>query len=304
MVKALSAILYNNIVPVFIAIGLGYALERRLRIEIKSVSRTIFYTLTPCLVFSSLVKSTVSGGEFWHIASFEVLITLLVALVAWGVARALRFDRAMESAFLLVTIFVNAGNYGLSVNQLAFGDEALTRAVIYFVVSSLLINTSGVYLASRGKARAGEALLNVLKVPIVYAVFLAVLVRLINLNVTGSPVFKAVEMVGQGAVPLMLLLLGMQLARTSLAQGMKAASLAALIRLAVAPAIAWPLANLLSLTGPSLQACVVEASMPTAVTTTVLAIEFDARPEFVTSVVFLSTLISPITLTPIIALVS
>jgi len=304
MVKALPAILYNNIVPVFIAIGLGYILERRLKIEIKSVSRTIFYALTPCLVFSSLVKSTVSGGEFWRIASFEVLITLVVALVAWGVARALRFDRAMESAFLLATIFVNAGNYGLSVNQLAFGDEALTRAVIYFVVSSLLINTSGVYLASRGKARAGEALLNVLKVPIVYAVFLAVLVKLINLNVTGSPVFKAVEMVGQGAVPLMLLLLGMQLAKTPLAQGMKTAGLATLIRLAVAPAIAWPLASLLGLTGPALQACVVEASMPTAVTTAVLAIEFDARPEFVTSVIFLSTLVSPITLTPIIALVS
>lgn len=304
MVKALSAILYNNIVPVFIAIGLGYALERRLKIEIKSVSRTIFYALTPCLVFSSLVKSTISGGEFWGIASFEILITLFVALVAWGVARALRFDRAMESAFLLATLFVNSGNYGLSVNQLAFGDEALARAVIYFVVSSLLVNTTGVYLASRGQARAGDALSNVFKVPIVYAVFLAVFVKLINLTVTGSPVFKAVDMVGQGAVPLMLLLLGMQLAKTPLTQGMKTAGLAAFIRLAVASIIAWPLANWLGLAGPTLQACVVEASMPTAVTTTVLAIEFDVKPEFVTSVVFLSTLASPITLTPLIALVS
>jgi len=304
MVKALSAILYNNIVPVFIAIGLGYALERRLKIEIKSVSRTIFYALTPCLVFSSLVKSTISGGEFWGIASFEILITLFVALVAWGVARALRFDRAMESAFLLATLFVNSGNYGLSVNQLAFGDEALARAVIYFVVSSLLVNTTGVYLASRGQARAGDALSNVFKVPIVYAVFLAVFVKLINLTVTGSPVFKAVDMVGQGAVPLMLLLLGMQLAKTPLTQGMKTAGLAAFIRLAVASIIAWPLANWLGLAGPTLQACVVEASMPTAVTTTVLAIEFDVKPEFVTSVVFLSALASPITLTPLIALVS
>jgi predicted permease len=304
MVKALPAILYNNIVPIFIAIGLGYTLERRLKIEIKSVSRTIFYALSPCLVFSSLVKSTVSGEEFWRIASFEMLITLIVALVAWGVARALHSDRAMESAFLLTILFVNSGNYGLSVNQLAFGDEALARAVIYFVVSSLLVNTTGVYLASRGQARAGDALINVFKVPIVYAVFLAVFVKLINLNVTGSPVFKAVEIVGQGAVPLMLLLLGMQLARTSPAQRVKMAGLAAFIRLVVAPAIAFALANLLSLTGPTLQACVVESSMPTAVTTTVLAIEFDARPEFVTSVVFLSTLISPITLTPIIALVS
>lgn len=302
--KALSAILYNNIVPVFIAIGLGYALERRLKIEIKSVSRTIFYALTPCLVFSSLVKSTISGGEFWGIASFEILITLFVALVAWGVARALRFDRAMESAFLLATLFVNSGNYGLSVNQLAFGDEALARAVIYFVVSSLLVNTTGVYLASRGQARAGDALSNVFKVPIVYAVFLAVFVKLINLTVTGSPVFKAVDMVGQGAVPLMLLLLGMQLAKTPLTQGMKTAGLAAFIRLAVASIIAWPLANWLGLAGPTLQACVVEASMPTAVTTTVLAIEFDVKPEFVTSVVFLSALASPITLTPLIALVS
>lgn len=304
MVKALPAILYNNIVPVFIVIGLGYILERRLQIEIKSISRTIFYALSPCLVFSSLVTSTISGGEFWDIASFEILITLVVALVAWGVARALRFDRAMESAFLLATIFVNAGNYGLSVNQLAFGDEALARAIIYFVVSSLLINTTGVYLASRGKAKSFDALLNVFKVPIVYAVLLAVFISLINLDVTGSPVFKTVEMVGQGAIPLMLLLLGMQLAKTPLAQGMRTAGLAAFIRLAVAPIIAFSLAKLLGLTGPTLQACIVEASMPTAVTTAVLAIEFDARPEFVTSVIFLSTLASPITLTLIIALVS
>ena len=304
MVEALPAILYNNIVPVFIAIGLGYTLERRLGIEIKSISRTIFYALSPCLIFSSLVTSTVSGGEFWDIASFQVLITLVLALIAWGVARSLRFDRAMESAFLLATLFANAGNYGLSVNLLAFGETAMARALIYFVVSNLLMNTIGVYLASRGTAKASEAFISVLKLPMVYSVVLAVAVKLANLDVTGSPVFKAVDMVGQGTVPLMLLLLGMQLAKTSLAQGIRTASLAAIIRLAVAPAIALPLASLLGLTGPTLQACVVEASMPTGVTTAVLAIEFDARPEFVTSVIFLSTLASPITLTLIIALVS
>jgi len=304
MVKALPTIFYNNIVPVFVAIGVGYALERRFGIQIKSVSRTVFYALSPCLIFSSLVQSTVSGEEFWNITSFQILITLGVALVAWGVARGLRFDRVMESAFLLATLFVNAGNYGLSINLLAFGEAALARAIIYFVVSSVLINTAGVYLASRGKARAFDALVNVFKVPLVYAVLLAVLVNLVKLDLTGSPIFKAVEMMGKAAVPLMLLLLGMQLADTRLTQGIKLAGLATIIRLVVTPALAWPLANLLSLAGPTLQACVVEASMPTAVTATVLAIEFDAQPEFVTSVVLLSTLASPLTLTPIIALVS
>jgi predicted permease len=312
MVQALLAILYNNIVPIFVAIGLGYTLERRLRIEIKSISRTTFYVLSPCLVFSSLVQSPVSGQEFWRIASFEILATLGVALVAWGVAKALRFDRTMESAFLLATLFVNAGNYGLSVNLLAFGETALARAIIYFVVNNVLINTAGIYLASRGKARyfdgaqykALDAFINVFKAPIVYAVFLAIFVNLTKLNVTGLPIFKAVEMVGKAAVPLMLLLLGMQLVETPKTQGMRIVGLAAFIRLAVAPAMALLLAKWLSLAGPTMQACVVEASMPSAVTATVLAIEFDARPEFVTSVVFLSTLASPFTLAPIIALVS
>lgn len=304
MVNVLPTIFYNSIVPIFFAIGVGYVLERTLRIEIKSVSRTIFYALSPCLIFSSLIQSTISAKEFWDIAAFEILITLGVALVAWVVARALRFDRTMESAFLLATLSVNAGNYGLSVNLLAFGETALARAIIYFVVSSVLMNTAGVYLASRGKAKALNAFLNVFKVPIVYAVLLAIFVNLVNLNVTESPIFEAVEMVGKGAVPLMLLLLGMQLAETPLSQGIGLASLATFIRLAITPAMALPLANWLSLSGPTLQACVVEASMPTAVTATVLAIEFDVKPEFVTSVVFLSTLASPITLIPLIALVS
>ncbi len=304
MIKALSVIFYNNIVPVFITIGLGYALKRTLRIEIKSVSRTTFYVLSPCLIFSSLVQSTLSGEEFWNIAGFEILATLVIALVAWAAAKVLRFDRDMESAFLLATIFTNSGNYGLSVNLLAFGEAGLARAIIYFVVSSVLINTIGIYLASRGKARALNAFYNVFKVPMVYAVLLAILVNLINLDVTGSPVFKTVEMVGKAAIPLMLLLLGMQLADTRLSQGIKSAALATFIKLAVAPVVAWPLAHLLNLTGPTLQACLVEASMPTAVTATLLAIEFDTKPELVTSVVFLSTLVSPLTLTPLIALVS
>jgi len=297
-VKALFVIFYNNIVPVFVTIGCGYALERMLRVEIKAVSRTTFYVLSPCLIFSSLIQSTLSGKEFWGITVFEILITLVIALVAWTAAKVLRFDRGMESAFLLSTLFVNSGNYGLSVNLLAFGEAALARAIVYFVVSSVLTNTIGIYLASRGRARALNALSNVFKVPMVYAVLLAILVNLANLDVTGSPVFKAVEIMGQAAVPLMLLLLGMQLADTRLTQGLKLAGLATFIKLVAAPIAAWPLANLLNLTGPVLQACVLEASMPTAVTATLLAIEFDAKPELVTSVVFLSTLASPLTLTP------
>ena len=41
--------------------------------------------------------------------------------------------------------------------------------------------------------------------------------------------------------------------------------------------------------------------MPVAVATTILALEFDLSPDFVTGAVFLSTILSPFTLTPLIA---
>jgi predicted permease len=300
-VAVFLTILWKVILPVFIIISLGYLLERRLSLDVRSISRVILYALAPCLVFSSTATSAVSGADIWKIVSFALLTTLTVGLVSWAVARALRFSRAMESAFLLTTLFVNAGNYGLPVNLFAFGQASLERAAIFFTVSALLTSSVGVYLASRGQASGLDALRNVFKVPIVYGALAGFVVNLAAITVP-EPVAKAVSLVGGASVPLMLLLVGMQLARTSLAGELKVIGLATFVRLVVAPTLALVLAAWLGLTGVTRQACVTEASMPTAVTTTILATEFEAEPQFVAGVVFVSTLASVITLTLLLAL--
>jgi predicted permease len=301
-VAILLAILWKVILPVFLIIVLGYLLERRLSLDMQSVSRVIFYALGPCLVFSSTATSAVSGTDIWRIVSFVLLTTLAMGLLSWAVARTLRFSRAMESAFLLTTLFVNAGNYGLPVNLFAFGQTGLERAAIFFTVSALLTSSIGVYLASRGQASGLDALRNVLKVPIVYGALAGFIVNLAAITVP-EPVAKAVDLVGGASVPLMLLLVGMQLAKTSLAGELKAIGLATFVRLVAAPAVALVLAAWLGLTGVTRQACVTEASMPTAVTAIILATEFEAGPQFVAGVVFVSTLVSVITLTLLLALI-
>jgi predicted permease len=65
--------------------------------------------------------------------------------------RALRLDRAAASAFLLVVVCSNSGNYGLPVTLLAFGREALAYASVYFVASSIFSYTGGVLLAASGE---------------------------------------------------------------------------------------------------------------------------------------------------------
>ena len=298
----LLPILWKVILPIFMVIALGYLLERWLSLDVRPISRVTFYALTPCLVFSSTAKSSVSGTDIWKIVSFVLLTTMTMGLFSWAVTRALHFSRAMESAFLLTTLFTNSGNYGLSVNLFAFGQAGLERAAIFFTVNALLTNSVGIYLASRGQASGLDALRNVFKVPIVYGALAGFAVNLAAITVP-EPVAKAVDLVGGASVPLMLLLVGIQLARTSLTGELKVIGLATFVRLVVAPAVALVLAAWLGLTGVTRQACVTEASMPTAVTTAILATEFKAEPQLVAGVVFVSSLASVITLTLLLALI-
>jgi hypothetical protein len=99
----------------------------------------------------------------------------------------------------------------------------------------------------------------------------------------------------------MLLVLGMQLERAVLPKHPVAVAAAVVLSIVVAPLIAFGLTWLLGLTGAARQAAIIEASMPAAVITTVLALEFDLDAAFSTSVVFFTTLLSPITLVLLIA---
>ena len=298
----LLSIFVENILPVFIAAGLGYLLDRKFHLDVKTISRVSFYVLAPCLIFTSLTRSFVSGEEFGRIILFEVLLTVGLLAITWSIARLARLTRQQEGAFLLSVLFMNAGNYGLSVNLFAFGEEALARAIIFFVGSNVLINTLGIFLASRGRADVKTALLNVFKVPMVYAVVLAFVARSLPWSVAETSWFRGLDAVGRAAVPVMLLLLGVQLARNSLGRELKRVSAATFLRLGLAPLLSLVLAAVTGLSGDARRACVLEASMPTAVTSVILALEFDVLPDFVTGVIFLSTLLSPLSLTLLIAL--
>ena len=100
----------------------------------------------------------------------------------------------------------------------------------------------------------------------------------------------------------MLILLGMQLGKAARPERLSWIGVAAGLRLIAAPLIAFILARAFQLTGAARQAAIVEASMPTAVITTIVALEYDAEPALVTGAVFATTLGSPIVLTPLIAL--
>ena len=298
----LIEILINDIVPIFVVIGLGYAFARRTHADIRTVSRLTFYVLSPSLVFASLVESNVEGGEIAQIAVFVVCVTLLMGTLAWLAARLMKFNPRQTAGFLLAVMFVNAGNYGIGVNRLAFGADAESRAVIYFVTSSVMVYTVGVLIAAGHNGGGARGMLKQLfGLPQIYALLAVLIVRLTGFEVP-RPILQGINFPAQAAIPMMLLVLGAQLANTSIGQYWKPALAGSGLSLIAAPLLAFTMAGVIGLSGATRQAAILQASMPAAVINTIVANEFEAEPKLVTGTVVLSTLLSPLTLTFIIAL--
>ena len=285
----------QNILPILLVAVVGYILRTRLKIDKRTLSSVTFYAFSPALVFTSLVNSRIPGDEFLSLASFTIIVTLLMGGVALVMALLMRAKRQDTIALLLVLMFVNAGNYGLTLNRLRFGEEGLAKAIVYYIISTILVFTLGVFIASMGQASWRESLSRLVRLPAFYAVILAMVVFVLDIHIP-NPIMRGVEILGAGAIPTMLVVLGMQIADLKSLNGVWLAVPASLVRLLVAPLIAVLVAGLLGLTGITRATAIIEASMPTAVITTILATEFNVRPGLVTSTVVLSTLLSAITL--------
>lgn len=297
----LLSIFANDVLPIFVVASVGFLSARFLKADVKTLSRITFNALAPCLVFNLLVTSKISPDEFARMVLFTVAVVLGIGLIGRLITLPLRLDRAMASAFLIVIMFSNGGNYGLSVNNFAFGKEALARATIYFVTSTILMYTVGVFVASSGKSGYRKALTGVFKIPAVYGVVAAGVV-ILSKTTLPPPVMRPIELLSGASLPMMMLVLGMQLERAAKPENPLLIGLATVLTLVISPLLALGMVNVLGLSGAARQAAMIEASMPTAVVTTILALEYEVMPSFVTSVVFVSTLLSPITVTLLIAL--
>jgi predicted permease len=296
----LLSIFANDIVPIFAIAGVGFLLARQFDASVETVSKVSFNALSPCLVFYQLVMSNITGSEFGRMALFCVLLTAAMGLAAWLAAVPLRLDRQALSSFLLVVMFSNSGNYALPVVLFAFGREALGHASVYFVTSAILVYTVGVFVAASGTPGTRRALIGVLRVPAIYAVAAAALVMLTGV-VLPPAVMRPIGMLSDAALPIMLLVMGMQLERAVMPEQPMAVAIAVALSLVIGPIVGVGLSSLLGFSGPARQAAILLASMPTAVVTTVLALEFDLDPGFATSAVFVSTMLSPFSLVLIIA---
>ena len=114
---------------------------------------------------------------------------------------------------------------------------------------------------------------------------------------------RVLELLSGAMIPTMLLALGLQLAEAETLRVSRQEVVATALRLVVAPLIGWSLVGLFGIDGVSRTAGILQCGMPVAVLVSIVAIEYQVAPAFVTSVVFFSTVCSLPTLTLLLYLV-
>jgi predicted permease len=294
----LAATFANNILPIILLSGAGFALGKLLHIDPRSLGRVVFYVFSPVLIFDVLVQNQLRLTDATVVIAFALCFIFLMGALTFVLGSILKLERTALVAILITTMFANTGNYGLPLVSFAFGEEALSYAGIYFITTTVLFYTFGVFLASLGHMSFREALVGIFRIPMMYAVVLAILINSFNLGIP-VPLARAVDLAAGGTIPLMLVLLGVQLTRVELSGNQRALQLSVSLRLVIAPLLALLFAGLFGLQSVSQQASVTQASMPSMVSATVLAAEYNLDSRLVTAVVFISTLLSPFTLTPL-----
>jgi len=256
------------------------------------------YLMSPVLVFRTFYTTTFTMTYVYMILyTFALCFSLI--LVVYLIAFIRKYSVKETCGMILASSFMNNGNYGTPVVLILFGAAGLDYAIILMVIQQLVMCTVGVYYAAKGSAEGDgvrAAIRAVKRMPMVYGAILGFLLQTFQIKL-GNSMTQAIDMVADAAIPTVMIVLGMQLAKISIKNfEREKVSLSLLTKLAISPVIAYLITLFLPVDEMIKQIMIIMAAMPTAANTTMYALQFDTEPEFVSSATLVSTTLSLATL--------
>lgn len=308
---SLLSALTTAVLPILAITGAGYLFGMRWEIDIDPLNTVTLQLLLPALAFHSLATSTLSGTATSQVVLGVVAFVAVMIAIAEGTGRLFGTSEPYLSALVLASVFPNSGNFGIPLSEFAFGAIGRTTAVLFVTVQNILVYTVGAYIASRGQGRAGlDAVTEVLKLPLVYAAAAALLVRWAGIvPPAGSSVMTTLALVGNASIPLMLIILGVQLADIETGAATQVATPTAL-KLGVAPLVGIGVVSVLGFGNETVaRVFILECATPAAILPLVLTIAYtdgdpraarDLRltaPEYISTTILVTTVASVVVLT-------
>ncbi len=271
------------VAPVFLLAAVGFTwVKLGYEYRLRFVTQLGMTLAVPCLLFTALMQSEMDPDSLSAVSLAAVAAYGAITLVFWLLVKVMGLDRR---TFLAPLIFGNTGNLGFPLALFAFGDLGLEYAVVIFAVMAVYSFTFGVWLVS-----GGSSLIAVVKEPMVGATILG---GIFLWQGWETPRFltNALSLIGQMAIPLMLITLGVALARLKPAR-LGLTVWLSILKAAICVAIAWPIGLWMGLEGVAFGVLVLQVGTPVAVTSYMLAEKYGADSDAVAGLVVVSTLLS------------
>jgi predicted permease len=294
--------LITAVVPVLLLAAVGAVLARLTRLDFRTVHVFAYWVAGPALVFRTIFAASFAARDLGRIAAFAVAAYVALAVLAVLAGRLARWDRDKTRAAALALASKNCANYGLPIVASAFGPEGLAIGTVFVSLHIIAhVVVGGTYAGWDSRRGLRGAIRRAAAIPYLYATALALGLRAVA-PALPAPVDATLQLVGQTWIPLLILLLGVELAAMTSFRGASEAIPLALAKLLVPPFVAVGLAALLQLDGLTRTVLILQASMPTAVNGVVFARQFAVRPDLVAATLVFSTLGSLATLPALLSL--
>lgn len=274
--------------------------------DTKVLADIVILVATPALMFTSVIGSfdLASIADYSVMFLAGLLMPLFLIVIAYVAAKSMKIDRSKQGVFISATAFSNTVFIGLPITVALYGNEAVASVLMLDFGMTLVFWTIGLAVLTdnftwQGLGRLLKTVLN--------APFVALIVTLILALLEVKPpslLLEMGEMIGQIAIPLSLLLIGMTMA-TFTRKSMrfdKTIGATLLMRLALSPLMMLLIVYYLPIPTISKQVLTIQAGLPTMMSVAIVAQTYGKEHGYATSLVVATTMASLMTL-PVVAYV-
>ncbi len=282
MTAGLFSELAAVILPVLILAAVGFYLQKTGQsFDTKQLTPLIVNFGTPSLVIYALLNAKVGFSDLGTMAAISLSMQAIFGIAGYIL---LKFLGWRIPTYLPVMMLPNNGNLGLPLCLFAFGEEGMALGVAYFAVLPLSQFTIGQAIAA-GRANLGQ----VFKSPMVWGLLLAM--ALIETEATlPAWTMNTLQLAGQFTIPLMLVTLGISLAKIHV-KSLHRAAFIGVIRVFGGLSAGFFFVWLFDLEGIARGVVLIQAAMPSAVFNYLFANLYDNQPEEVAGVIVVSTVV-------------
>jgi len=278
------------VTPVFLLAAIGYFwVKLGFEYRVEFVTRLAMTLAVPALVFTSLTQNTINPKFLTEMIIVVCMAYAVVSVLALIFTFIFKLDLR---TFLMPLISGNTGNLGLPLCFLAFGKDGLGYAVIVFAFTSIVAFTFGLWVVSGTRSFKQP-----LKEPLVPATILGLLFMFYGWE-TPKILTNSLNLISQMAIPLMLITLGVAVARLKTQLAFKTLGIS-ISKIMIGTIAGITVGYQFSIPYEAFAVLIIQMSMPVAVTSYLLAEKYGANSEAVAGLVVISTFLTTFT-TPVV----